>query len=105
MQARKGAAPRGPDPWTQELNQPRPLLATGAVSQVDILRLERDVTKNKGDVDQASAQIGRVEAMIQESNRKIQETELAFRNEAGRDLAEAVGKLNALNQGAPGLPY
>ncbi len=103
MQAKRTAAQRALELSTQELNQTRPLLATGAVSEVDILRLERDVTKNKGDVDQAAAQIGKVQAMIQESNRKIQETELAFRNEAGRDLAEAVGKLNALNQGAPGL--
>jgi adhesin transport system membrane fusion protein len=103
MQAKRTAAQRALELSTQELNQTRPLLATGAVSEVDILRLERDVTKNRGDVDQAAAQIGKVQAMIQESGRKIQETELAFRNEAGRDLAEAVGKLNALNQGAPGL--
>jgi len=103
MQARKAAAQRGLELSTQELNQTRPLLATGAVSQVDILRLERDVTKNRGDMEQAQAQIGRVQAAIQESRRKIQETELAFRNESGRDLAEAVGKLNALNQGQAGL--
>jgi adhesin transport system membrane fusion protein len=103
MQAKRTAAQRALELSTQELNQTRPLLATGAVSEVDILRLERDVTKNKGDLDQAAAQIGKVQAMMQESTRKIQETELAFRNEAGRDLAEAVGKLNALNQGAPGL--
>jgi len=103
MQARRTAAQRALELSTQELNQTRPLLATGAVSEVDILRLERDVTKNKGDVDQGTAQIGRVQAAIQESTRKIQETELAFRNEAGRDLAEAAGKLNALNQGALGL--
>ena len=103
MQAKRTAAQHALELSTQELNQTRPLLATGAVSEVDILRLERDITKNKGDVDQAAAQIGRVQASIQESMRKIQETELAFRNEAGRDLAEAAGKLNALNQGALGL--
>lgn len=103
MQAKRTAAQRALDLSTQELNQTRPLLATGAVSEVDILRLERDLTKNKGDVDQAAAQIGRVQASIRESTRKIQETELAFRNEAGRELAEAAGKLNALNQGQLGL--
>ena len=103
MQARRTAAQHALELSTQELNQTRPLLATGAVSEVDILRLERDVTKNRGDVDQGTAQIGRVQASIQESTRKIQETELAFRNDAGRDLAEALGKLNALNQGALGL--
>jgi len=103
MQAKRSAAARALDLSTQELNQTRPLLATGAVSQVDILRLERDATKNKGDVEQATAQAGRAQAQIQESSRKIQETELAFRNEAGRDLQEAVGKLNSLNEGAVGL--
>ena len=103
MQAKRTAAQHALDLSTQELNQTRPLLATGAVSEVDILRLERDMSKSRGDVDQAAAQIGKVQAMIQESSRKIQETELAFRNEAGRELAEAAGKLNALNQGTAGL--
>lgn len=103
IQARRTAAQHALDLSTQELNQTRPLLATGAVSQVDILRLERDVTKNRGDVDQAAAEVGRVQAQIAESGRKIQETELAFRNDAGKDLADAMGKLNALNEGAVGL--
>lgn len=103
MQAKKVAAQRALELSQKELDQTRPLLATGAVSEVDILRLERDVTKSKGDLDQAQAQIQRVGAAIGEATRKIQETELAFRNEAGRDLAEAVGKLNVLNEGSAAL--
>jgi len=103
MQARRTAAQRGLELAQQELTQTRPLLATGAVSQVDILRLERDVTKNRGDAEQATAQIARVQAAIGESQRKAQETELVFRSEARRDLAEAMGKLNALNEGAVAL--
>jgi membrane fusion protein, adhesin transport system len=103
MQARRTAAQRGLELAQQELAQTRPLLATGAVSQVDILRLERDVTKNRGDAEQATAQIARVQAAIGESQRKAQETELVFRSEARRDLAEAMGKLNALNEGAVAL--
>ncbi len=103
MQARRNAAQRGLELAQQELTQTRPLLATGAVSQVDILRLERDVTRNRGDAEQATAQIARVQAAIGESQRKAQETELVFRGEARRDLAEAMGKLNALNEGAVAL--
>ena len=103
MQAKSAAAQRATELSQQELTQTKPLLATGAVSEVDILRLERDLTKNKGDVEQAQAQIQRVQAAIGEATRKIQETELAFRNEAGRDLAEAVGKLNVLNEGTAAL--
>jgi adhesin transport system membrane fusion protein len=102
-EAKRGAAQRALELSQQELNQTRPLLATGAVSQVDILRLERDVTKSKGDVEQAAAEIARARAAMGEASHKIQETELAFRNEAGRDLAEAQGKLNSLNEGAVAL--
>jgi adhesin transport system membrane fusion protein len=101
--ARRTAAQRGLELAQQELAQTRPLLATGAVSQVDILRLERDVTKNRGEAEQAGAQIARARAAIIESQRKAQEAELTFRNEARRDLAEAMGKLNALNEGAVAL--
>jgi adhesin transport system membrane fusion protein len=102
-QARRNAAQRGLELAQQELTQTRPLLASGAVSQVDILRLDRDVTRYRGDAEQASAQIARAQAAIGESERKLQEAELTFRNEARRDLAEAMGKLNALNEGAVAL--
>ena len=101
--ARRTAAQRGLELAQQELAQTRPLLSSGAVSQVDILRLERDVTKNRGEAEQAGAQIARAQAAIVESQRKAQEAELTFRNEARRDLAEAMGKLNALNEGAVAL--
>jgi adhesin transport system membrane fusion protein len=101
--ARRSAAQRGLELAQQELAATRPLLATGAVSQVDILRLERDVTKNRGEAEQAGAQIARAQAAIGESQRRAQEAELTFRNEARRDLAEAMGKLNALNEGAVAL--
>jgi adhesin transport system membrane fusion protein len=79
------------------------LLATGAVSEVDILRLERDVSRSRGDAEQAASQIARVQAAIGEAQRKIQETEILFRNEARKDLADVMGKLNALNEGAVAL--
>lgn len=102
-QARRTAAIRSQELSQQELNQTRPLLATGAVSQVEVLRLERDLTKARGDAEQALSTIARVQAAIGEAQRKIQETELAFRNEARRDLSEAMGKLNALNEGSTAL--
>lgn len=103
MTARRDAARRGLELSQQELAQTRPLLASGAVSQVEVLRLERDVTRTRGEVEQASAQIARVQAAIAEAGRKMQETEITFRNEARRDLAEAMGKFNALTEGAVAL--
>jgi adhesin transport system membrane fusion protein len=54
-------------------------------------------------MEQAGAQIARVRAAIGEAERKIQETELTFRNETRRDLADTLGKLNALTEGAVAL--
>lgn len=103
MRARKASAERALDLGQQELNRTRPLLATGAVSEVDILRLERELSRSRGDIDQSSAQIARVQAAIGEAQRKIQETELTFRNDARKDMADVMGKLNALNEGAVAL--
>jgi adhesin transport system membrane fusion protein len=102
-QAKRTAAQRSLELAQQELAQTRPLLASGAVSQVDILRLERDITKSRGDAEAATAQIARAQAAIGESQRKVQEAELVFRNEARVELAEATGKLNALTENAVGL--
>lgn len=103
MRARKSTAERSLDLGMQELAKTRPLLASGAVSEVDILRLEREVSKARGDSEQATAQIARVQAAIGEAQRKIQETELSFRNDARKDLADTMGKLNALNEGSVAL--
>lgn len=103
MRSRRDSAARSLALNQQELNKTKPLLATGAVSDVDILRLDREVSRSRGDVEQATAQIARVQAAIGEAQRKIQETELAFRNEARRDMADVMGKLNALNEGAVAL--
>ncbi|MFM2342903.1 MAG: hypothetical protein RLZZ592_2556 [Pseudomonadota bacterium] len=102
-QARRSSAQRSVDISTQELKRTRPLLHSGAVSEVEILRLERDISRYRGDAEQAAAQIGRAQAAIGEARRKAQETELTFRNEARRELSEVLGKLNALNQGAVAL--
>jgi adhesin transport system membrane fusion protein len=103
MRSRKGSAERALELSQQELNKTKPLLATGAVSEVDILKLDLAVSRARGEGEQASAQIARVQAAIGEATRKIQETELTFRNDARKELADVMGKLNALNQGAVAL--
>ncbi len=101
--ARRDSAVRSQELAQQELNKTRPLLATGAVSEVDVLRLDREVSRARGEMEQASAQIARTGAGMAEAGRKIQETDLAFRNEARKELSEVLGKLNALNEGAVAL--
>jgi adhesin transport system membrane fusion protein len=103
MRAKRDQASQAYELSARELAVTRPLISSGAVSEVELLRLERDVSRFRGEREMAAAQIQRSQAAIAEANRKIEEVELAFRNEAGKELAETIAKLNALGEGGVGL--
>jgi adhesin transport system membrane fusion protein len=65
--------------------------------------MERDITRNRGEIEQATAQLGRIQASIQEVRRKSQEIELSFRNDARKELSDVLARLNAMNEGAVAL--
>ncbi len=88
---------------TREYSVTKPLLASGAVSEVDLLRLERDISRFRGERDVASTQISRAQAAINEAARKIQEVELNTRNTARKEYSETMAKLNALIESSSGL--
>ena len=87
----------------RELTVTKPLIGSGAVSEVELLRLERDVSRFRGEREMAAAQISRIQASIGEAGRKVEEVGLAFRNESGKELAETMSKLNSLAEGSVGL--
>jgi adhesin transport system membrane fusion protein len=87
----------------RELELTKPLVKTGAVSDVELLRLERDVARYRGERDSANSDIPRLESSVAEANRKIQEVELTFRNTARSELSEANAKLSALSEGSAAL--
>ena len=87
----------------QELSVTRPLLSSGAVSEVDLIRLEREVSRFRGERDQAAAHIARVQAAIAEALQKIQEVELNARNQWRSQLSETLGKLASLTEGSRAL--
>lgn len=101
--ARRTQAQRGMELLQKELNATRPLVRTGAVSEVEILRLERDLARLRGERDQADAQISRVQAAIAEAQRKIDEVQLSARNQMSAELSDTMGKLSALNEGGRAL--
>ncbi len=103
IKSKRSTAQRSLELTQKELATLRPLLRNGAVSELDLLRLEREIVNRKGELDQSAAQIARIQAAISEARRKTQETELSFRNEARKELSEVLGRLNSLNQGAVAL--
>ena len=98
VKARKEQAERTLELMTKELNATKPMVATGAVSEVEVLRLEREIARLRGDREQATAQISRVQAAIQEATRKIDEVSLTSRNQMSGELSETMGKLAAMSE-------
>lgn len=87
----------------KELTVTKPLLNSGAVSEMDLLRLQRDVDRYRSDRDIATTQISRVRAAVSEATHKIQEVELNYRNNASKELSDTMAKLNSLTQTSAGL--
>ncbi len=54
----------------------------------------------RGERDQAAAQISRVQAAITEAEGKVQEVELAVRNQWRTELSDTMSKLGSLSEGA-----
>lgn len=98
VQARKDSAERMYESSSKELAANRPLLQSGAVSEIDILRLEREANRAKGDIDQARAQMSRIQAAIGEARRKIVEVEQTFRSKVRTELNDVTAKLNSVTE-------
>ena len=78
----------------KEIGMSEPLVATGAISQVEILRLKRAEVESRGMLDSTSLAIPRAESAIKEVERKIDETRGRFRSEALGQLNEAQTELS-----------
>ena len=87
----------------EELTRTRPMIASGAVSEVEILRLQREVNKAEGELKQTRAQIQRVTASITEAEGKLKGVRLEFLNESREQLTETVTRINALREATEGL--
>lgn len=87
----------------QELNITRPMLKSGAVSQMDVLRLERDVSRAQGERAQAAARRGQLGASIREAQIAINDAETSLKNEWRAELAATMTELNSLGQSVTGL--
>ncbi|MNE18381.1 Type I secretion system membrane fusion protein PrsE [compost metagenome] len=79
-----------------ELNMSEPLVASGAISQVEVLRLRRSAVETRGSLNATTLAIPRAEAGVKEVERKIEEAQLRFRTEALRELNEVRTELSKI---------
>nr|WP_298142430.1 HlyD family type I secretion periplasmic adaptor subunit [uncultured Pseudomonas sp.] len=73
----------------QEIQMSEPLVAEGAISAVEVLRLKRGEVEARGQLEATTLAIPRAESAIKEVERKIDETRERFRSEALGQLNEA----------------
>lgn len=101
--ARLNAAEQAFRMSNQELQATKPLLLSGAVSEMEILRLQRDTAAAQGERNQAAARARQINASIQEAEGRIQEVSLTARNQWRSELSEATVSLNSIEKNVDGL--
>jgi len=88
---------------SQELQVTRPLLGSGAISEVEILRLERDAAQAEGEREQAQAQQARIKAAITEAENRQRQVALEAKNRWRGELSETLARLSSLSEAGTGL--
>ncbi len=78
----------------QELAITEPLVETGAVSKVELLRLQVAVNESLGELEVVRLAIPKAQAAINEAEEKISERRQQFRREAQASLNEAKNQLS-----------
>ncbi len=73
----------------QEIRMSEPLVAEGAISPVEVLRLKRAEVESRGQLQATTLAMPRAESAIKEVERKIDETRGRFRSDALTQLNEA----------------
>lgn len=87
----------------RELEVTWPLRRSGAVSEVELIRLEREVTILQGDVERTNASIERTQASINEAQARLREVDVSMRNEWREQLARSSARLSGLREAESGL--
>ncbi|MCW8891505.1 MAG: HlyD family type I secretion periplasmic adaptor subunit [Sedimenticola sp.] len=80
----------------RELTMTRPLVKAGAISEVEVLRLEREVNELAGQLESTTLSIPRIQSTLDESLSKLKELDFRFQSKAREEW-------NAVNTELSGL--
>lgn len=80
-----------------------PMVKEGAVSEVELLRLQRESSRIRTDLDAATLAIPRAQSAIEEAKKKMQDNESQFRSQAAGELSAARNELAKVAEAVPGL--
>ncbi len=78
---------------SQELKMSKPLQAQGVMSDVEILRIERQVAETRGEMEGTRLAIPRLEAQLSEARTKLEGALAKFRADTATELAQTKAEL------------
>ena len=87
----------------KELELTRPLVAQGAVSEVEVLHLERQASQMQGDIATIKQTIPKAQSRLQEAQLALRENQLVFFNKAKSELNEVLAELEEVSASAIAL--
>ena len=87
----------------QEIAITTPMVKQGAVSEVELLRLQRDAARLRSELEAATLAIPRALAAIEEAKRKIEDNEAQYRSQAAGELSIARNELAKVAETVPAL--
>lgn len=82
----------------QELNMTQPLVAQGAISQVEVLRLQRDINDRKGQLEITRLEVTKLDSSLQEARNKRDSHRLEFVAKARQELNESQVELSRIDE-------
>ncbi len=88
---------------TREVQLTEPLVGQGAVSEVELLRLQRQASSMLGEIAATKLAIPRVRSQLNEALKEIKEEQLQFQNNAKQELNEVQAELDALSASSVAL--
>lgn len=81
----------------KELELTRPLVAEGAVSEVEVLHLERQASQMQGEIETIKQTIPKAQSRYQEAQLALKEVKLVFFNKAKSELNEVLSQLEEVS--------
>ncbi len=82
----------------REVTMTRPLVTAGAVSQVELLRLERQLNDLKGELSKAELAIPQLEAEYREARNNVDSFVQGFNNESRQELNDVTAEMSRLQE-------
>jgi len=86
-----------------EVKMSEPLVADGAMSQVELLRLQRAANDLRGELSAANLTLPRIKSMLDEARNKLEEVKIRFKTDALKQLNEAKAELDRTSESATAL--